>query len=694
MKSVAARCLAVLALSRWSAAESPSAVTRVVELLTSLKANIGSDNEKEQAVFDKYACWCEETTKAKAEVITENRNTLTATGNKILELKGRVATTIAEIKELMSDIKKNEEAQQQLTNIRQKENAAFEAEKSELMQASQALQHAIMVLKSATGGAASLLSKRQGHQVGSLEASSSQAAVAEAAEAALSSARAAAVRLPASARPQAERHLASLAAEASKSLRRYTPQSATIQGILSDMYETFSNSLETRISEESTKQRNYEDLMATYHEQLQTLKETLQKKETVKTEAEKMLADATQEYASLEDALKADVEFFDATKASCIEKTEAWSTRKGLRTSELEGIDKALEILTSDEAKELFAKADKPGIAPSLLQVQLKTFNEATRRAFQALRVKARQSHSLRLAALAAAVSDQGAVGHFEKVIEAIDLMIETIHKEEKDDISLDAECKEKLTELASKQEDTKWKIKKNEAKIAKLDKQVTDAEAEKEEVTGELEKVYADMNTTKADRETGNADFLVAKEDDEKAIGLLEDAKAALSSYYSENDISLSKLLQVDPEPEAKFSDKANRKLEAKGITSLLATIIEDLKNEIANGIKDEEAAQLDFEKQYAAAEAVAKSLEERITNLDLKIADDNEKKSDEETAKTDNEAELTSFEEEQTSITPHCDWIKKNLPERRRLRTAELEGLAQAKSYLAGQGDTSANA
>merc|ERR1719163_1085278 len=113
--------------------------------------------------------------------------------------------------------------------------------------------------------------------------------------------------------------------------------------------------------------------MATYHKQLATLQETLVKKEQKKSEDEIQLADATQLYADSEEQLKAEIKLFDATKSSCTEKTSDWSKRSSLRTEELAGIAKALEILTSDEARDLFAKAIKPGVskggAASFLQV-------------------------------------------------------------------------------------------------------------------------------------------------------------------------------------------------------------------------------------------------------------------------------------------------------------------------------------
>merc|ERR1719408_593772 len=91
-------------------------------------------------------------------------------------------------------------------------------------------------------------------------------------------------------------------------------------------------------------------------------------KEEEKAEAEAMLADTTKNYEETEKQMHADMHFFDQTKTACKSKHEEWEIRKELREQELEGIDKALEILTGDDARELFAKSIKPGVE-SFLQV-------------------------------------------------------------------------------------------------------------------------------------------------------------------------------------------------------------------------------------------------------------------------------------------------------------------------------------
>merc|ERR1719207_231697 len=126
------------------------------------------------------------------------------------------------------------------------------------------------------------------------------------------------------------------------------------------MYLTFSKNLQEATQTEADQNRKYEDLYASLEEENNKMKITRAKKEEEKAKAEAMLADTTKAYEATEKQMHADMEFFDQTKKACQSKHEEWTTRKELRDEELEGIEKALTLLTSDEARELFAKSIKP----------------------------------------------------------------------------------------------------------------------------------------------------------------------------------------------------------------------------------------------------------------------------------------------------------------------------------------------
>merc|ERR1719388_691512 len=141
----------------------------------------------------------------------------------------------------------------------------------------------------------------------------------------------------------------------------YSPASTTIMGILKDMYDTFVKNLESETSTESTAQMHFEDLMSTKEKELASLTAELKVRTAEHAEALVQVADASQELDDTTQQMKADTDFFDDTKAACTAKADEWAERVRARTEELAGIDKAIEILTSDDAKALFGKAIKPG---------------------------------------------------------------------------------------------------------------------------------------------------------------------------------------------------------------------------------------------------------------------------------------------------------------------------------------------
>jgi hypothetical protein len=666
-------------------------VEKVVQLLEELKSRVTQDGEKEQKIYDKFACWCEEITSKKALTINDMKQELRALGNKILELKGHIVTKISEIAEDMESIRKNEEQQQMAVSIRQKESAAFLSEKTELEQALSALEKAITILDAATAPAAMSLSQK-----------------ADLLHTALLEAHAVVVRLA----PGSRKSKAQLAAlsEAVQGKSSYTPQSGTVQGILQDMYRSFSETLQTRIRDEATAHRNHEDLMATWQTEVIALQERVKKNEKAKAEAEMMLADAETGYAGLETQLPKDVAFFDATVASCKDKTQEWAQRKQLRESELEGITQALNIMSAPEANEIFSKAIKPGLEMgSFLQLRASPTRArkavtkppapqqkvplALVRAREVLQARARQSHSLRLAALAASMHRAGDVGHFDTVIEAIDALLVSLTKEQAVDDQKAVDCKDQYQSLALSIQDLEWKIVNNKAELEKLGIYKEEKEAEEAKTIEALVEVDQTMVDMKATREQENADFLQAKEEDQKAIALLEQAVDALETYYAtKNNTSLLDAGVHGPEepsevaPDAEFSDKLHRKTEAKSIVGLLETLIEDLTAEIKNGQKAEEVAHLAYEDQLKAALELQASLNATKINLEETIALTSEKITEEETAQANNEAELGSQAKTKEDITPACDRITIGLEERRKKRKIEADGLVSAKEFLAG--------
>jgi len=246
--------------------------------------------------------------------------------------------------------------------------------------------------------------------------------------------------------------------------------------------------------------------------------------------------------------------------------------------------------------------------APAFLQVGSDT-NAPNMRAFAALKASASKTHSLRLAALAVQVRE-AKVGHFDKVLAAIDAMVQVLKDEDASDIAKRDQCKGEYQKIESTIKDLTWKIEKNEAKIDSLAALIEKHQAEKAKTVAEIEDVTSQMEAMTTERTEENEAFLNAKKEDQDTIDLLMQARDMLSAYYKKNGVAMGEVqgsvkgvfaqqgpefdVSQDQAPDAVFSDKGKRKDEAKGIIQIMTMIIEDVDDEIKNGMQAEGAARV----------------------------------------------------------------------------------------------------
>merc|ERR1719443_1995286 len=433
----------------------------------------------------------------------------------------------------------------------------------------------------------------------------------------------------------------------------YNPASATIQGILKDMYDTFSMNLEKATETEAVAQKNYESLIGVKENEMATLVEQRARREGEKADAEKDLADTSQDLDDTTKQMKADTVFFDETKAACQAKADEWSERVRARTEELAGINKALEILTGDDAKALFNKAIKPGKETFLQTGSVSSESQPQNKAYKALKAHATKAKSLRLAAIAATLRTGG---HFDAVIAEIDKMMDTLKAEEKDDIDQRDWCKEETFKNEQEASRYEYKIERTDAKIMKLTSKL-------EELEGTLQATIASILSTKTDiknmedtRNEENAAFQSAKSDDEGAAKLLGAAIESMSAFYKNNKIGMGEIqgaaqgfiqqptfeVSADQAPDASFTSSGKSAGESKGIVSIMTMIKEDLEDEISNGIKNEEETQAKYEETLGNANKLLDELKAKKTNLEQSISDTNTEIDENEVVKEDTQGLL----------------------------------------------------
>jgi hypothetical protein len=676
----------ILAMPCAAAKDTP--IKRVVTLIEELKAKIEADGKAEQKTYDKFACWCEKTLARKAAAIDAAKETIDKTQREIIELKGRLGELGATIKQLEKEIAENEEARKEATEIREKENEDYEAERTEAEQCLGALEAAIKVLSGA--GTKKALETLQEAQLLSVAAG----------------VKGVLRRMPSSdemkpgdldlmkdfvenptkfvsftqsANPYAFTQSANPYGD-------YAPASTQVVGIMKGMYDSFSADLERANAEEADKQKAFEELMATKEAEYATLTATLEARTKEHADAEKQLADNKVLLADTKIQLEADEKFFEETKAACKAKAADWAERTRLRTEELNGMQKAIQIL--EGGAESFKGAYEKLL---FVQVSSNVMDADRAAAYKTLTGLVKNGGGLRLAFLAAELRSGG---HFDKIIVMIDKMLADLRLEEKEDIKARDVCNNQENALKSQKEDLEYNIDK---KGKKKDRQ----EAAKDEVIkakdAKLEEIDATnttMNEMLAARNKEQEEFKKALKDDTDAVALLQQAIEAITKFYTDNKIPLE-LMQKEPDytvdedkaPEA-FEDGGygGRKSESTGIIAILSMLKEDLEKEIKTARGEEAAAEAEYDKQNGELRDTMDAMKKTVTALKAEEADLDGKIADTD-AEIDNHKEQSeNTDAESEALKPSCDWVKETFDSRREKRKAELDGLQEAKAILAG--------
>jgi len=401
------------------------------------------------------------------------------------------------------------------------------------------------------------------------------------------------------------------------------------------------------------------------------------------------VADASQELDDTTQQMKADTDFFDDTKAACQAKADAWAERVRARTEELAGIDKAIEILTSDDAKALFASAIKPGTEKTFLQITKGQGSQKQNKAYKVLKKFAEQTRSKRIAMIAAAVRASSG-GHFDAVIEEIDTLLKQLKAEEKADINHRDWCKEETFKNENEASRYEYKIRKTEAHEVKLQGRLEELESLLTKTIEEIGQTNDEIKEMEDERVAEHEAFEQAKSDDEGAIKLMEKAIESLSAFYRNNPPAAALMQKQKPDeddpPPSDFSDANKSKGENKGIVAIMEMLKEDLEAEITNGIKSESEAHGEFERAMSKSKTVLKNLLEKKSNLKQSIIETNNNIDEKQSDISDLNDLLKEEKDYLAEIKPDCDWILSEFQDRYERRQTEMEGLTQAKAMLAG--------
>merc|ERR1712032_461215 len=376
MKVCLLLCVAVFSVSALSFDENDAKnrpVSKVITLLKDMLKQLEKEAAEDEEIYDKMACWCETNDKEKTKAVADAEAKIEDLTTKIEELTASSARLNTEIKNLEKEVAKNQEALDQATAIREKELAEFNAEEKDALQAISALKSAITVLSKHHSGA--LLQTSASH----LEAVASTIQY------------------------QMQKHAAVLQGvlthterkaiaafiespqdyfDASPTFKQsYAPQSGEIFGILKQMKESFETNLSDSQKEEMANQKAYEDVKAAKTEEIKAGQDQIDKKTQQLASTDEKLAESKESLEDTKASLSADEEFLMMLKEKCSTTDAEWEERQKTRQLEMEACSKALAVLSSDDAHDLFTKTFNPAF------VQTESATRSERRSKAAIRL-------------------------------------------------------------------------------------------------------------------------------------------------------------------------------------------------------------------------------------------------------------------------------------------------------------------
>jgi glutamate-1-semialdehyde aminotransferase len=165
---------------------------------------------------------------------------------------------------------------------------------------------------------------------------------------------------------------------------------------------------------------------ATKNEEITAGKEQSEAKTQELATTDQKLAQDKEDIDDTTASLAADKDFLAKLKEQCKMLDEEWERRSKDRQIELEGVSKALAILSSDDAHDLFSKT----FEPEFVQAQKVTNSKRRMVVSKLLSDIAKKSHNPRLMTLSMRVR----LDAFGRVKKAIDEMITQLVKEKKGD--------------------------------------------------------------------------------------------------------------------------------------------------------------------------------------------------------------------------------------------------------------------
>jgi len=623
-------------------------IEKIIEMIGDLETKIIAEGEAAQKTYEEFSEWCEDTSKdlmfeiktgkgevadLKATIEKESAN-IQVQDSKIEELAGSIATDEADLKSA--------------TEIRNKEQATFQAEETDLVETVDILERAIGIIEKEMNGGASMMQLKKAGTVTEVlgwmvQAQSLSGADAHKLTALVQSSQSSDEEDSGAPDPAA-----------------FENQSGGIIDTMNGLLEKSQEQLDSTRATETANVQNFEMLKQSLTDEIKFANKEKDEAAKAKAASEEAKATAEGDLDVTSKGLAEDTKALAELHHNCMTKASDFEAETTSRGEELKALATAKKIIIE---------------ATSLAQVSFiqTSARSGDSEAVRFVRHLAQKQSSSLLAQLASRMASEIRFGSgsqddiFAKIKGLITDMVAKLEAEAEADATKKAYCDKELAETNQKKDDKTAEIEKLSAKIEQQAAQAAKLKGEIATLESELAALIRAQATMDKIRAEEKAAWEVNSAETEKGLNGIKLALKVLNEYYAKADKAHSS------------GDGAST-----GIIGLLEVAESDFAKGLAEMNAAEETAAAAYEQETKENE-ILKVTKEQDVKYKTKEATGLEKSNAELTSDKENvEVELSAVAEYLKKIEDECIAKPETYEDRKARREAEIAGLKEALTVL----------
>jgi len=645
-------------------------IEKVIQMLTSMKETGIKEMQDEEVRMTKFSMWCDNTISFKTTAIKKAEDALAQLDADIEKAGSDAAAAQKAIEGLDADIATYEADKKEATEVREKGHADFEALHKDYSESIDAIERAINVIKAGPQGQVSLVqtSLTKLTQLPKLPTHAKQVITAF---------------LQRDSEP-----MSALMQDAQEMIA--APEAAAFEGssggilqMIYDLESKFNDERDDLEKKEAEERHTYDMLAQELTDQIEGAVRERKSQTSTKNKRLSDKAAAEGDHADTSAVLAADEKFLADTTATCEQKKADFAKRQELRQGEIDAVQQAIDIMSSDAvagsgAKHLPTLVQK---TTSLAQLRSSSTSPAQKAVATFLSNKAKETNSRILSLISVKVSEDP----FKKVTKMIKDMIIKLTEEATEEAEHKGFCD---TELTTNKQTRDFKteqsaelnaeIEKLTADIAQYTSQIADLGA----AIAEIDKAVAEATETRTAEKEKNMATIADAQAGQAAVAK---ATTILKEFYDKAATATAMVqVQGGQSPMPETFDEAYTGQSSGGVLSMLEVCQSDFARLEADTTSGEDAAQQEFD-AFTSDSAVDKATK----SADMKHKGEMKVKAESalQTAKKDLEgvtAELDAALEYYEKLKPSCVDAGESYEERVARREEEIQSLKEALKIL----------